>query len=78
MKRVIWNILKVFLNECSPSGSGRGEEGGEASKAAFNSGSKPKARLPVTTILNYPLCIGTARWRTSDVTPFLQEGYLSI
>lgn len=68
MKSVIWNILKVFLNECSPSGRVGG--GGEASKAAFNSGSEPKARLPVTTILNYPLCIGTARWKTSDVTPF--------
>lgn len=47
-----------------------GEEGGGASKAAFNSGSEPKARLPVTTILNYPLSIGRVRCRTSDVTPF--------
>lgn len=49
---------------------GGGDEGEEASKAAFNSGSEPKARLPATTILNYPLSIGKARWRTSDVTPF--------
>lgn len=55
-----------------------GGGGGEASKAAFNSGSEPKARLPVTTILNYPLSIGTARWRTSDVIPFLKKVYLSI
>lgn len=53
-----------------------GGGGGEASKAAFNSGSEPKARLPVTTILNYPLSIGTARWRTSDVTPFLKRRLL--